>query len=78
MTRKDLKKKKNPHSKNDLCRKDLGPAFDQLNFSQVLLWDQSQAAMRQEGASSDGGKMSRAVGSCDSWLISGTLPMPAP
>lgn len=39
---------KAPGSKNGLCRPDLGPAFDQLNFSQVLLWDQSQAARRQE------------------------------
>lgn len=53
-------------SKNALCRKNLGSASDQLNFSQRLLWDQSQAATRQEGASSDGGKISRAVGSCDS------------
>lgn len=35
-----------PDSKNTLCGKDLGSASDQLNFSQVLLWDLSQAARR--------------------------------
>lgn len=55
-----------PDSKNTLCRKDLGSASDQLNFAQVLLWDLSQAARRRQGASSDGGKMSRTVGSCES------------
>lgn len=34
--------------------------------------------MRREGASRDGGKVSRAVGSYDSQLLFGALPMPAP
>lgn len=42
VTRERLQK--DPDSKNALCRKDLRPAFDQLNFSQVLLWDQTQAS----------------------------------